>query len=261
MKVPTKKVLQEQIKKTNIASAVITAVLAVVSAVALASQTVDVWLSYMARNVLAQGNEVVLAPAFKELYTVQVRYLFAGMFVATAILSILLATKLRNNYEATLKKKISGYKWVFIGLTTAVSLVVVSLLSGISDLATLKLVGALVLVSSLLGWISEREIAFSGSQKWLAFGLSIFAGLMALLPLLANIVGTAVYGMERFSWSIYALSATLIVSFFLFGLNRYLHISGRKGWKEYLLIERNHLLVDLASKIVLGLIIIASLNK
>ncbi len=261
MKVPTKKVLQDQIKKINIATAVISVVLAVTSALALSSTTVTVWLNYMARNALVQGNEVVLTPALKELFSVQIRYLFVFMFGVSAVFALLLATKLRTNYETTVKKKLSAYKWIFIGITSALSVGIIAMLSGLTEIAEVKVIIGLVIIASLFGWLSEREAIFSSSKKWLPFVLSIIAGLVAWLPIVSNVVGTSVYGMERFTWSVYALAVIVFASFVLYGLNQYMYLADKKGWKEYLFIERNHLFIDLASKVAIGIIIIAALGK
>lgn len=261
MKAPSKKVLQEQIRKINMATAVVSAVLAVVSATLLATTNVSLWLSYMARDLLAPGEKVVLAPAFKELFSVEARYLLAGVFALSAILSVLLFTKLRANYETTLKAKVSGYKWIFAGLTAAYLFELVNLLAGISDLAVLKVVGGLVFIASLACWLAERENDGATKKKWLAFVVAVFAGIGAWLPLAGSFFGTAIYGMERFTWGVYALAGTLLISFILYGLNQYYYLSGRKGWKEYLFIERNHLAINFATVLAFGLIATAAFYK
>lgn len=261
MKAPSKKVLQEQIRKINIATAVVAAVLAVVSATLLATTNVSLWLSYMARDLLAPGEKVVLAPAFKELFSVEARYLLAGVFVLSAVLSVLLFTKLRANYETTLKAKVSGYKWIFAGLTTAFLFELVNLLAGISDVMVLKVVGGLVFIASLACWLAERENDGAAKKKWLAFVIAVFAGIGAWFPLAGSFFGTAIYGMERFSWGVYALAGTLLAGFILYGLNQYYYLSGRKGWKEYLFIERNHLAINFATVLVFGLVAIAAFYK
>ncbi len=261
MKAPSKKVLQVQIKKINIATAVTSAVLAVASATLLATTNVSLWLGYMARDLLNPGEKVVLVPAYKELFSVEIRYILAGIFALSAILAVLLFTKLRANYETTLKARVSGYKWIFVGITAAYLFGVVNLLAGITDLMVLKVVAGLVLVSSLLCWISERENDGAEKKKWLPFVVAVFAGIGAWFPLAGSFFGTAVYGMERFTWAVYALAATLLISFVLYGFNQYYYLSGRKGWKEYLFIERNHLAINFATVLAFGLIAIAALYK
>lgn len=261
MKVPTKKVLQEQISKINIATAVVSAVLAVVSATLLATTNVSLWLSYMARDILAPGEKVVLSPAFKEVFSVEARYILAGIFALGAIFSVLLATKLKSSYEKTIKSKVSGYKWLFVGLMAAFLFEFVNMLAGISDVMVLKVVGGLIFISSLACWMAERENNGADKKKWLAFIIAVFAGIGAWFPLMGSFFGTAVYGMERFTWAVYALAGTLFVSFILYALNQYYYLSNRKGWKEYTLIERNHLAINLATIVAFGLISVVAFYK
>lgn len=261
LKTQPKKVLQEQIKKLNIASAIVSAVFAVAIGVLLVTTTVDLALSFMTRDELASTKTVVLAPGAETIVTVQLRYLLAGIFAVTAILSLLLATKLRSRYVSTLKAKISGFRWLLIGVSSALLLEFVSLLAGVNDAMELKLIGGLVLTTSLLGWLSERENAESKTPKYLAYTASIFTGVLAWLPLVGSLFGTSFYGIQNFGWYVYALSAVLLVGFIAFAVNQYFHLSGRKGWKEYLFIERNYLAVDLAIKFVFGAIVLIALHK
>jgi hypothetical protein len=259
LKAPSKKVLQDQIKKINILTAGISAVIAVVSAVLLSAPNLNMNISYMTRDALATGNEVVLAPAIKTVFSPSGHYVLAGIFAVSAIISLLLATRLKNSYDQSLKTGASGYRWVLIGVSAALLLEFVSVLAGINDSMVLKLIGGMILITTILGWLSDRENSDKKSgTKWLAYVVSLFTGAVAWAPLLGSLFGTWFWGLERFGWHIYALSATLFIGFTLYALMQYFKLSGRKGWKEYLFIERNFLTVDLTVKVVVGIILVAA---
>lgn len=262
LKAPSKKVLQDHIQKINIASGVVSAVLAVVSVVLLVSAGISFVISYMTRDALATGQDVVLAPAIKTLFTIDANYVLAGIFAIVAIFSLLLATKLRPSYEQSLKNNVSALRWILIGVSAALLLEFTSLLAGINDVMVLKLVVGMILVTTVLGWLSDRENSDKKSgTKWLAYVVSLFTGALAWTPLLGSLFGTWFWGLERFGWHVYALSATLFIGFTLYALMQYFKLSGRKGWKEYAFIERNFLVVDLAVKIAVGAIAIVAFYK
>jgi hypothetical protein len=262
MKIPTKKTLDGHLHKITWLSVVVAVALAVLSATMVTSSaTTDVTLAHMTKDELGSSGKTVLAPASEILATVQLRYIFTALMVISAILSLLLVTKLRKNYLRMLKTNVSGWRWLFMGIGAALLLEFAYLLVGINDLLVLKLGGGLVLTTALLGWLSERENKIAGRPKWLAFTISILTGVLAWLPIVGSLIGTTVYGSERFPWHVYAFCGVLLVGFVAYGLNQYLQLKKTKAWRDYFFSERNYLLIGVLVKVFVGAIILAALHK
>lgn len=262
MKLPTKKTLEGHIRKLTLASLLVSVVFAALSAtLLLSSATTDLTLTHMTRDELASQRSVTLAPATEVLATVQLRYVLAMVFGVSALCSLLLATVLRKNYERMLKNNVSGWRWLFMGISAALFLEFLYLLVGINDILVLKLGAALILATSLLGWLSERENKMAGRPKWLAFAISVFTGIVAWIPVVGSLVGTSLYGDERFSWYVYALSGVLLAGFIGYAVNQYLQLKKYKFWREYMFAERGYMIIGVVLKLAVGAIVLIALHK
>lgn len=251
----------ESLYKLHIISAVISAVSALISALLLLPSTTQLVINYLTVDSLASADKVVLAPAARVVWEVELRYLLAGIFVIAAIGSLLLATILRKRYENTVANQTSGFRWLFVGISSALLLEFASILGGVQDLATLKLIAALVLVTSLLSWLAERENKGAANPKWLAYSFALVAGALAWVPLATSMVATPLYGMERFSWYVYAFAGVLLLGFIGFALTLSRQIRVGKASGGYLSAESSYLSIDLAMKVAAIAVIFAALKS
>lgn len=247
----------EQIKSLNIMSGVIYLVLAVISVVFLAHVSSKVTLSIMAIDKLNGNNIAVLFPASETLFDIQIRYVIAATLVLAAIGSILLATKLRKNYEKSVNASSSGLRWIVLGITAGMTLEILSLLAGITDIMTLKLIATAILLTTLFGWIADK----SPSVKWLAFIGAMIAGIVAWLPLIGSLVGTTLYADARFGWHMYALAGVVLLSSSLVALNQYQQLQSKSGSIKFEARELRYLRLDLATKVLVVLILLAAISK
>lgn len=261
LKTTSKKLLREHINKLNVTSGILSALIAVLALVLMSGAGIKLVFSYMSKDSFSSSNSVVLAPASKITCSPQLVYVVFAIFLISAILSILLSGSLRKRYEKTVAGSISGFRWLLVGINGAFLLGITSILAGINDVVQLKLIGGLILLSAVFGWISDRENSKNKNPHMLAYYAGIVTVVLAFLPLLGSIFGTWYFGLERFGWWVYALAFSIIVAVVINLLMQYKHLKARKGWKEYLLIERNFLAVDLALKIVAGVILIVAFSK
>jgi hypothetical protein len=207
-----------------------------------------------ARDEFASKDHVVLGSAQEVLFNIEPKYVLAASLVTAAIASILFATKLRSRYEATVANRTSGFRWVALGISAALLIDYVALLAGVTDIWAWKLSGALVFITCMLSWFAERDNAGSRVPKRLAFDLSLLTGFLAWLPILGSLIGTSVYGMERFGWPVYAIAAVTLLGFTAFALN--LRSSFRESGRQkvYTSIEERYLRLDLFTKFAVVLL-------
>lgn len=249
----------EKLFKFNIFSAVTNIGFAVLSVIFLSSASVTLLWAHATKDDLA-ATENALAPAFTNIVTVEVRYLLALLFGISAIFSILLATKLRAKYEKGIDKKVSALRWIFVGITSALTLEIVSVLGGVVDSGTLKLVGGLIFITSILGWLSEVQNK-SGKKDFAPFYLSLFTGALAWVPLVMSLVGTSLYGIENFSWYVYALAVLVLAGFISFALNQYRYIKGAANSNEYLEVEGRYVSSDFLIKLAVFVVTFIAFYK
>lgn len=253
-KTDVKGVTLQKIFKFNLFAALVNAVFAVLSVIFLSKQSVEFTLAHSTKDELASTEATVLGPAFRAITEVEVRYLLAFIFGLSAVFSLLLATRLRKQYEAGVTAKVSTLRWIFIGLISAFTLELATILAGVHEIVTLKLVGALVLVTALLGWLAEKQNQ-TATKNFAPFWLSVLTGFLAWIPLLVGLIATGLVGMERFSWYVYVLAGVLLLGFSNFALNKYNYIKNGANNAGYLQYEgkylSNHFLIGVATFVIL----------
>lgn len=226
--------------------------------VAFASSAASkITLTVSAPDLLADPGGEVLSSASEFLANLQPQHLLATMLGISAAGSLLLVTQLNRKYRAGVDNKTSGFRWLYIGITAALSLEFVSLLVGVTDLMVMKMTAGLVLATALFSWLSERENATAGGPKWLAYSASLITGIFAWLAILGALIGTSVYSAVNFEWHVYAISAVVLLGFIGFAVNQYRSIKGRIA--DYMIVEQNYWRADFLYKLAVAAIVIAAL--
>lgn len=223
------------------------------------TKAVAVTLGIQARDQFAQGANVVLTPANEVLYNIEPKYLLAASLLASALFSVLVATRLRNRYEATVTNRTSGLRWMAFGISSAFALTFVELLVGINDIEVLKLSGFMIFLAAMFSFMAERENTGAGRPKWLAYILSVVTGVVAWLPLLASLVGTSLYSAERFGWHVYAITVAALVGSIVFAVTQHRNIRSNRQL-DYLPLEEKYMRIDMLTKFAVVVISILALK-
>jgi len=264
-KAPTKKstnkeVTSGKLKKFNIFSAISFALFAVLSVVFMSRDTVSANLPYAAKDAFASVTSTVFGPAYKMLAEVEIRYVLAFIFGLSAIFSVLLATRLSKKYETQVAGSVSVLRWVFTSITLGLILELTTKLTFIDSVITLKIVGALVVVTGILWIMSEKQNKGSKGQAG-TFYLSLFTLFLAVMPLLVSLVASCIYGMERFGWHVYALAAAILIGLAALAMTQYKAIKNGVSAKGYSELEGKYLSVDYLVKFSVFIILLIAFFK
>lgn len=253
-------VTKKRLYNFNLFAFVANIIFAVVSVVFLSKDTADITTAYATKNELASTAGSALGPAYKTLATVEIRYLLAGIFVISAILSLLLATKLRKNYETGVADSNTLVRWAFTGISLGLILEFITLVGGIGDIVTLIMAGGLIFTTCVLAWMSQRDN--KGAKKnYAAFGLSLFTGLIAWFPLVGSIKGTLLHGNANFSWYVYVLALVVLLGFISIARNQYSQAKNGVSVKGYLQLEGTYLSTDFLIKFAVLVVVLLALHK
>lgn len=250
----------ERVRSIHITSVFTQVFFAILTLFFMSPAGAELLLSHSARDRFVSQDQVVLAPASEVLFNVEYRYILMAILLLGALGSLLLATRLRAGYEKALIFGASGMRWILFGITSALILEFVSFMAGIQDVMTLKTIAGLVIATTLFSWIADRENVNSRNPKWLAYGAGLFTGFVAFLPLIGSLIGTSLYGEERFGWHVYALAGVILLGFIGYALNQYRSIK-KKNALEYTFIEQRYLRIDQILKFVIVLIVFSALAK
>jgi hypothetical protein len=138
-------------------------------------------------------------------------------------------------------------------------LILIALLTGISDLTTLFLIFGISVISSYIFWIiNDKELKKLANSA--LFKLGIFASVLSWLLIFCYAVGTIFYGDIRSPWYVYvAYIIGLFNSFIIVYASYWIKNNGRE--KKTITTETYPILVNQAIKVSLVLILIIGLKR
>ncbi len=169
-----------------------------------------------------------------------------------------------RRYVAELERGRNRFRWVEYALSSTLMIVLIALVTGITDLAALIGLGFANIAMILFGWLMEvtnngfphggGQASARGERAWWTpfwFGCVAGIGPWAAIgaSLWVNIAVTDGQGPPGFVWGIIA---SLFVLFNTFALNQWLQFRQVGRWRDYLFGERQYVILSLVAKSVLA---------
>lgn len=246
----------EQVDKLIRTSAIAYVGLAALAILLMGGQSINlVWEYSTVDNVAVEASNQ-LGQAEKTLFDFEYRYALAGVLGFSAILLILLATNYKKQYEKSVKARISGWRWAYIGFSWSAVVWLVSLTFGVNGISQLKVAALLAIFAAIFFWLAERETAQAKKPKWFAHVAGVVSIIAAWLLAAGVVAGTWVFGNTSFDWYVYALDITAFLGFVGFAYNQ---CKVLKGKFSYELGERNYFAIDLVAKSLVAVFLIIGL--
>lgn len=250
-----------QLRRLYTGSAVGYVGLAILAGVFMSNITYQLTTGHLAKDELASQKSVVLVPASHAVYDAPLKWTLVIILLLSAVIPLLNITRLKKVYEKGLKKRVMPWRWVDMGIITALMIEVIALLSGLQDIFMLKILAGLMVITCVLGWLAERAANDGKKLVKPIFVIGLVTGLLPWLIIAAYAVATPFYAAVRAPWYVYALYASLLGSFVLFALNQWRQHQKFKQWKDYLFVERNYVVISLVAKVAFAVILIVGLKK
>lgn len=256
---PAKKsVITRQLNQLNFVSGAISLLLAALAGFFMTSASYQLFTGLLTKDELASTAGTVFVPAIHSVFNLELRWAVVGILVISSIVPLLAATRNRKQYEVSLAKKVMLWRWIDMAVVSALMLEVIALLSGVQDIMTLKLIGALMVITCILGWCSEKRNVGANKPVWGNYILSLVTGVLPWLVIATYAVSTSVYGLVRYPWYVYALYGTTLVAFLGYSWNGMRQL---KALQDYEITERNYLQLSIFAKVAFAVILILGLYK
>ncbi len=205
------------------------------------AQHVSITTMFAAKDPLvSNGGETVFAGATKALFDVNLLYLVALFLFVAATVRIAAATFYRENYEANLKANANGVRWTEVGLVGGLVVFAASLLVGVTDVATLISMFAIVQIASLAGLLLESAATTTTAQKIVTAKLAMLPGAIVGWAVLASYL----WGGAQLPQYLYWLVGSLFVLFVLFIVNVYMNITQKGRFADYAYSEKAYLVLS-----------------
>lgn len=216
-------------------------------------------IGYWTRDELASKTSTVFAPATQGLIDVQMRWVVMAIAVVSIVMPVLYLTRLKSYHQKAMKNKVLPTRWLDMAIVGAIMLETVAIVSGVLDIGTLKLVGGLMIVTCILGWMAEKRTAEAGRPATAKYYLSMLTGLLPWVLIAFYAIATPIYGAVRSPWYVYALYAVMLIGAGLIGNNQLKGLKGKGKQANYEVVEQNYATLSLLVRTAFAVVLIVGL--
>lgn len=154
-------------------------------------------------------------------------------------------------YTYNLKKGVNYARWVEYAFSSSLMIVVIAMLFGMYDAATLLLIFSLNAMMILFGWMMELHNQTTEKIDWTAFIFGSIAGIVPWIAIGIYFLGSVTSG-EQVPTFVYAIYVSLFVFFNVFAVNMILQYKKVGRWQNYLYGEKAYIVLSLVAKSLLA---------
>jgi len=165
--------------------------------------------------------------------------------------------KFFTRYSAGIEKQHNYFRWVEYSISSSVMIVLIALITGVSDVAAIVAIFGANAAMILFGWLQEKYET-PGDGGWLPFIFGCIAGIVPWLGLLfyvLSIGGPADTSAPAF---VYGIVISIFIFFNSFALVQWLQYKKAGKWSEYIRGEKTYITLSLIAKSALAWQIFAS---
>ncbi|MCX6808405.1 MAG: heliorhodopsin HeR, partial [Candidatus Berkelbacteria bacterium] len=158
--------------------------------------------------------------------------------------------RINNWYNRHITKGINPARWIEYAFSSSVMIVVIALLVGISDIATLIAFFFCNAAMILFGWMMELHNQSVSKTNWISFIFGCIAGI-------GPWIGIAIYlaapgSADKAPSFVYWIFFSIFVFFNIFAINQVLQYKKVGKWSDYLYGERAYIVLSLVAKSLLA---------
>ena len=193
-----------------------------------------------------------LLPKPETLFELRIGPMVALFLFLSSIAHFLLASPRMNAwYGRNLRRGMNPARWMEYSLSSSVMIVVIAMLVGIYDIASLILLFALNACMILFGWMMELHNQTTERTSWTSFWFGVFAGAVPWVAIGIYLFGSggSEGGPPAFVYWIYL---SIFVFFNVFAVNMVLQYRKVGRWRDYLYGERVYMILSLVAKSLLA---------
>lgn len=155
-------------------------------------------------------------------------------------------------YVSNLKRGINYARWYEYAFSASLMIVLIGMLCGVYDIASLLMAFALTAVMNLCGLMMEIHNQVTEKTNWTSYIIGCIAGVVPWIAIAVYFFGSLSTAEGVVPTFVYFILPTLFVFFFSFALNMVLQYKKVGPWKEYLFGERTYVLLSLLAKSALA---------
>lgn len=198
-----------------------------------------------------------LVPKLETWFSLPLGPLVASFLLLSAIAHFMIAFPFNKQYNEGLKKHINIARWVEYAFSSSVMIVVISLLVGISDIASLIPIFFVNTSMILFGWMMElhnqtlRQCSGQAEKvNWTAFVFGCIAGVAPWLAIALYLWSPSVS--DNPPTFVYWIFFSIFIFFNIFAINQYLQYKKVGKWEDYIYGEKAYIILSFVAKSLLA---------
>ena len=175
----------------------------------------------------------------------------AFMFISAAALLIIAAPGVFEWYKRNLLLQRNYGRWIEYSVSSSIMIVLIAMLTGISDIAALIAIFGVNACMILFGLLMEHYER-PGKPTWLSYWFGCFAGLIPWVGIVIYVWAPGIPGGVSPPGFVYGIMASLFVLFNCFSINMILQYKQVGPWRDYLFGEKVYIILSLTAKALLA---------
>lgn len=195
-----------------------------------------------------EGPPGSVAPPPETLFDLSIAWGVAAFLFLSALFHWLIAGVMPGRYRDQLSRGQNQLRWIEYSLSASVMIVLIAMLTGISDVAALVALFGVNAGMIFFGAVQERYEA-PGSSLW-PFYLGCVLGIVPWLAIGVYLVSPG--SPAEPPGFVYGIFISLFVFFNTFALTQWLQYKRIGRWADYLTGERTYIVLSLAAKSALA---------
>lgn len=197
----------------------------------------------------AQPGGPIDPSRLSELFTIPLGPAVAGFLLISAVAHFIVASPFGfPAYIAELERGQNRFRWVEYAFSASLMIVLIAMLSGISDVVALLGLFAVNACMIMFGWLMETKSDPGPGADWTPYVMGCIAGIVPWAAIAIYLIGAG----SDVPDFVYVIFATLFVAFNSFAVNQLLQYRQTGRWRDYLFGERIYVALSLTAKSLLA---------
>ncbi len=187
----------------------------------------------------------------KDLFDLRIDILVALFLALAAIDHFAVGTFARNWYENNITRGINPARWWEYSISASIMVVIIAMLSGVSDVVALLAIFGVNASMILFGLVMERANLGREEVDWSPFVYGCVVGAVPWIAIVIQFV-LASGRRRRGAGFVYGIFVSLFILFNGFAVNMWLGYRANGRWKDPLFVERVYIILSLVAKTALA---------
>ena len=190
-------------------------------------------------------------PELNTLFDLQLGWgVFAFLAISAAALFIIASPGVFEWYKRNLLQDRNYGRWIEYFFSSSIMIVLISMITGVSDIAALIAIFGVNASMILFGLLMEKYES-PGKPSWLSFWFGTFAGIIPWIIVVIYVWSPGLDGPSPPTF-VYGIIASLFIFFNVFAINMWLQYHRVGKWRDYLFGEKAYIILSLTAKALLA---------